>query len=442
MASVWLGAFLSLGAGTGVFAAEPPRVQLTLAEALARISEGGRPVTIARKESELAQGDIRRARAAYWPHVQATAGRQYFAYQPSSVFGASKVYTQEKDFNFAGLGFYQMLYDFGVSSAGVKAARQLEKGAQWDVERARNSAVVEFIGAYYDVLEYEKLIVSAREEAASLARHVKDTALYYREGLVTRNELMAARAGLRAACQGLSSRRNLHRAAMARLSALLSFQDGVILVLEDAASPVTGRLNADQLQLSALMKRPELKALDEAMRASSFREEASRSSHRPVVFADGGYKYAHNMYQGRHDNWDVRLGVKVNIFDGALTEAETYKEKKRGEQLREKRKKLEDDIRTDVERAYAEWRNARENISPLRMSLARAREDLRVDRARYMDGAASSRDVLGAVSLLASSQSQLWQAEYAARRAWARLLFVMGRDVAGSFFRSDFVLEE
>jgi outer membrane protein TolC len=371
------------------------------------------------------------------PQVNASAGRQYYAYQPAARLGGVTANTSEKDFNFAGIGLYQTLYDFGANSSHAAAARKLEQGAGRDVERVRNQSVLEFITVYFDVLEADRLIAVAGEELASLGSHLHDITVLYREGVVTKNDLLTAQVKFGSARQRLMVLKDQRKVAYARLCSLLSQGEDIGLSLEDPATRPDDHWKLDDAVASAAAARSELMSLDDAIKAAEFQEKASRSSNLPALFADGGYNYAENRYQGRNDNWSVKFGLKFNVFNGGLTRAETRKEARRQEQLAESRKQLESDIRVEVEKAYWELKTSVEKVAVSRSSVAQSQENLRVSRAQYKEGGATSTVVLDAIALLTNAETDLWRGTYEYKRAWARLLYATGKDLVKSYWMEE-----
>ncbi|NTV28972.1 MAG: TolC family protein [Candidatus Omnitrophica bacterium] len=413
-----------------------PSVSAGLAfhEALARVSREGRAVLVARRSAAMAHEDVGRARSPLLPQVSANAGRQHYVYQPASVLGGSKIFTAQKDFNFAGLGVYQTLYDFGASGSGLKAARVGEEAVSDEIRRVQNQAALEFIGAYFDLLETDRLVAVARDTVSSLASHLKDVTILWREGVSMKNDLLTVRVKFSAARQNLVALKNVRLAGLTRIKALLALDDKTPLLLDD---PEIAQMQPSlkEAQAMAAANRPELQLLEKAARASEFREEAARSGDKPVLFANGGYNYAQNRYQARDDNWALSLGVRFNIFDGGLTKAETAREKAQHEQILEQRRKATDDIRSEVEKAYRDLDTATSQISASRTAIRQAEENLRVNRVRYKEGAGTSTEVLDALTLLSGTKTDLWKSVYERKRARARLLYTMGRDIGEEYIK-------
>ncbi|MBF0619487.1 MAG: TolC family protein [Candidatus Omnitrophica bacterium] len=410
---------------------------LTFRDALMQVAGQGQAVKASQKAESVAHEDSNRAKAPLLPYVSAMGGHQHYAYQPTAIAGTQKMFTAQKDFNFAGVTAYQTLYDFGMNGANLKAAREIEAGARENSRRVRNQAALEFITAYFDLLEVNKMILVAREELTSLASHWHDVAIFYREGTVTKSEFLAGRVKFASARQKFLTLKNQRKVAVVRLVNFLSLPAGVGLSIEDPQVHPAGKMTVDQAMASAMAERSELKILDAQMNAAQFREQANRAAGRPALFADGGYNYADNRYQGRNDNWDVRMGVKVNIFDGGLVKADVAKEKMRREQVVEEKKKVEQDIRVEVGKAYWDFKNIRERIMLAKSAALHATENLRVNRVQYKEGDVSSTAVLDAIALSVNAKNDLWRATYEEKRVWARLVVAMGLDVCDTFLKGE-----
>jgi outer membrane protein TolC len=181
------------------------------------------------------------------------------------------------------------------------------------------------------------------------------------------------------------------------------------------------------------VSRPEVKQLDEAVQASSFREQANRSGNYPTVFGDSGYTFTDNRYQARNDNWFLTLGVKMNVFNGGLTGAAVAREQQRRAQLAEQRRKLDEDVSLEVERYFRDIANAREKVMTGRSSMNSAMENVRVLTIQYKEGAATSTAVTDAVALRTAAVSDYWRGTYDLKRAWARYLYATGSDVKKTY---------
>jgi outer membrane protein TolC len=74
--------------------------------------------------------------------------------------------------------------------------------------------------------------------------------------------------------------------------------------------------------------------------------------------------------------------------------------------------------------------DAREKVTVAKDALAQAQENVRVNRLRYTEGSATTTDVLEAITLQTSAQTNSYRADYELKRNYAKLMYSMGIDLA------------
>ena len=407
----------------------PVPLHLTLEQAMTRVTQDGRDVRIADKVQDMARDEASMMNAPLLPQVTASAGQNFYAYQPAAVSGGQRLPTSQKVFSSYGVNVQQILFDFGATRARHQAAQAVAEGSVDEGARIKNQSILNIVLAYFDGLEARRMISVAERELVNLARHAKDVMVLFREGVATKNDLLSVSVHFNAARQKLIASRSQEKVAIARIRELLSMKEGGMLILEDVTLPVRFDITLEQSFAAAQHCRPELRAMGKALRAARFNEESLRSGNKPVFFADGGYSYADNRYQSRDDNWHALLGMKLSIFNGGLTKAEYSRAAHDTERLLQEQKKLEEAIRFEVEQDRLAMDNARERIVLGRTGASQADENVRVVEARYIEGAGTASDVLEALALRTSAETDLWRSTYELKRSYARLLCAMGADV-------------
>ncbi|MEI8011372.1 MAG: TolC family protein [Candidatus Omnitrophota bacterium] len=429
---VWGGFFLLLFCGKALAA----RV-LTLEAAVARVAGEGRDVRMADIAVRAAGAQALAERSLFLPQVSAGASHTSYAYQPASLASGSKLLTAEKAFFSYGINVHQILFDFGATKARYKSANLAADGARDEVARARNKAVLSVISIYFDVLESEREVSVSREQLASLARHARDVFVLCREGVSTRSDFLTVKVRFNEARQKLVGTRNARRKALARLRQVLFLEDHADLSLEDPPPPACPVFDLRKALEFAVLRRPDLRAMDKAVRAAEWREEFSRASERPSLFADGAYTRAENRYQARDDNWQGQLGIRFSVFNGGLTRAQNERARQEKERARQEHDKLEDQVRYEVESAMLDMDDARERATLARSSAAQARENARVMHVRYREGTGTSSDLLEALALRSAAETELWRGTYEYKRAWARFFDAVGMDLAREYVRRE-----
>jgi outer membrane protein len=180
-------------------------------------------------------------------------------------------------------------------------------------------------------------------------------------------------------------------------------------------------------------ERSEIKIIDNQLRVLDFRETAAKSGYYPTLFAQGGYNYTENRYEFPSDNWSLILGVNLNVFSGGSTKAEVSKVLYQRQQLLEQKKKLIADIKLEVEKNYLDLKNASEKIQVTKDAVGQAEENLRINKVRYEEGVGMSTDVVDAITLLTTAETNYYRAMYELQRARAGLQYATGLDLVSIY---------
>ena len=108
----------------------------------------------------------------------------------------------------------------------------------------------------------------------------------------------------------------------------------------------------------------------------------------------------------------ARVGVTVDIpiFEGGRLRAQIARERAKLRAVQQRLRKLEQDIRLEVETAVLNATSAHERIRVTQKSVAEAEESLRIERQKYDLGKGAIVDVLDAQSALLSAQTNYYRA--------------------------------
>lgn len=414
--------------------ADAARAVLTISEGLKAATERNRVLRIASMEAEVSLEDTRVARSRLYPKVDASLNETFLAYQPGVSFGDIKAHTAEKTSLAYEITVRQTLYHFGANSSLYEASKNSLEAQRLTVELVRNQIALDFIVAYLDLLEADNSIVLAEKEVERLESHLSDAKNLYAEGVITKNDLLQAEVRLSDARQRLLSARNRRDIVAARVNSILARPLDTRVEVSDIEEPTP--LQQTDLQAAweaAEQRRVELKVLDEQMRAAGFEEARRRAEYFPEFFAEGGYSYTENRFLLREDNWSLVVGLSLNLFSGGSTRAEVAKARLRQEQLRQQRDKLLEDIRLEVQSNYLDAENARERIGMTKDAVNQAEENLRINRTRYEEGVGTATEVIDAVALLTTAETNYLKAVYELRRARARLTYSVGLDMVSAY---------
>ncbi len=406
---------------------------LTLGEGLKLVVDKGRDVSIARSDENVARAAVSLARSPWLPFVDLYGQQTWLQYQPEAKTPFGPFPTSQDHFLTYGVKATQLLYDFGKTSSSIDAAKYGLKAREIETQRTRNLTAKDFIISYLDLLEADKLLQVAQEEVQSYEAHKKDTEAMYSAGVVTKNEVLQADVTLADSRQRLVSAENLRSIRASKVnSLLLKPLNDEVQAEEVRSAPATG-ITLEQAWSTAEAESSDLKDLDAKIASREENLRAVRAEYLPTVYLSGGYEYSENRYMVHQDNWSLIAGVNVNLSSGGATSSRIDMALSEVRSLKLTRDKLLDSIRLDVKAAYLDLQSSSQKIEVAKTAVSQAEENLRLQRLRYREGVGTATDVLDAVTLLTTAESNTWKALYGFKRAEADLLYSMGRDLASQY---------
>jgi outer membrane protein TolC len=201
---------------------------------------------------------------------------------------------------------------------------------------------------------------------------------------------------------------------------------------EIKASPAAG-LTLEEAWASAEISRPQLKELDAAIAAKEQNVQSTQAEYLPTFYVSGGYEYLANKYMVHQDNWSAIVGVNINLSSGGASNSKIGIAKAELRSLKLTRDKLLDNIRLEVKSAYLDIQSSAQKVEVAKTAVAQAEENLRLQRLRYKEGVGTATDVLDAVTLLTTAESNSWKSLYGIKRSEAILLNSAGKDLVSAY---------
>lgn len=410
--------------------------RITLSEGLKIATENNRLVKIAFSERDISYEDTIISRSKLLPNINANMSQTFLSRQPGAHMGTQQVYTSERSYLSYGINAYQRIFSFGADSSQYEASKTFFGAKKLNVDLVRNIVALDFINAYFDTLESEKMIAVAQKEDERLESHLNVARNLFKEGVITKNDLLHAEVRLSDARQRLLTFKNMRAINASRINNILSRPLSSEVAVEDVpvdAVPVAETTTMDNAWANAEKQRVELGMLDRELKVAELEETVKKSDYFPKFFVQGGYNYTENRYQLHEDNWSLILGANLNIFSAGSTKAEVSKVRYKRERLLEQRNKLVDDIKLEVEKNYRDMKNAVEKIKVIKDAVGQAEENLRINKIRYEEGIGTATDVLDAITLLTTAETNYYRAMYEFKRAEAGFMYSVGRDMVSAY---------
>jgi len=300
-----------------------------------------------------------------------------------------------------------------AASSALQASKKFEAGKVLDLK-------LEVAETYIGVLRSLKAQEVANSHVTSLKSHGVDVANLYEQGMVSRNDLLAAQVALADAVQSsiqVANRVDISKSAYNRLLGR-QFEEAVLL---DELKPEIIASSLDSLMAQAIEKRYELRVLKEQSAALSSKASAIRAKNGPQVALSGGYAFQENEFQAYEGQWLVGVGMTWTLFDAGLIRNQASAVQRQARGLEQQYNDVLSRVTLQVRQYWLDVQETRKRLRVTEQSISQAEENLKVNRDRYEHGLSTNTDVLSAETLRTGSQYNHANAIYDAVLARIRL---------------------
>ncbi len=316
------------------------------------------------------------------------------------------------------------LFTSGRISHSINSAEASLQAAQHNEISSVLTIKMQVSEAYVTVLRMEGVLQVAQSHVDSLTSHNKDVKNLYDQGVVAKNDLLAANVELANAQQLVTQASNQLDIARAHYNQLLNrnLADEVHLIPQ---FPKTPQGTLTELSNNALTQRPELIVLAQQIEALQQLAQSVKAGTLPQVAVNGGYQYQENRYQVYQGLWMVNIGMQWKLFDGS-TGHSSDAINRQAISLKEQRDDLGSMISLQVRQAWLDIQEAKKRIEVTQQAIAQADENMKVTTDRYQQGLSTNTEVLKAEDLRTKTHDNFNNASYDAALASLRLRRAVG----------------
>lgn len=301
------------------------------------------------------------------------------------------------------------LFSFGAISR-YRATQSAEQSQIADASQQEDSA------ASAAALVY----LRAQRASADLSARIADSTLAADLLSIARDQLSAGtgivldvtRAQSQLAnerAQLIQARNDIDRAQLDLLRALgLPLTAPITLTDSLAALPITDTLPPEAIAVDrALKHRPDLKAADAQLEASSRQVTAIRAERLPSIAAVGAWAEDGIRYNALLPTFQAGLEVNFPIFDGFSRSGRIQEQQASAREIEVRRRDLRQRIAIEVRQAYLDLASARQQVDAARERQQFAQQEVDQARERFRSGVATNADVITALLDLDSARTGL-----------------------------------
>jgi len=412
----------------GEAGAGPLRRELTIAEAVTEAIAHNRTVQQARLNVAIGIDDTQEARAALIPNLFFT-GSYSAVDQPRSInsTGGSIPVAPEDTWAMAvSLDF--PIFAFGRHLNTWRAAQLAQHGAESTQRAVEADTAAAVTAAAFDVLETIQAIDVARSNEEALAQQVRDAQAQLDAGSVTKVAVLEASVEHDAAKRIREKLESLVPIRKMTLNKLLGRPASGAIEVEDAPDLRAPIWQLEPLVEEALDTRPEIRAARLNVASAERTLRASIGQELGELRGSVTWDTDDNPFRAPSDQLNFLLTLNVPVFTGGARTARIRRARHQLESTMIVVRDLEADVRTEVAQSYRAAVEAFRDIGVARSAVERQEESVRIQREKFKNGRATSREVLDSVALLRNARFELVNATYSYNVALRELVRARGLD--------------
>lgn len=326
----------------------------------------------------------------------------------------------------------------------MAAAEFVRQAAEKKLSFTREELVYNISVLYHNIIAQKYVVKSLQFSNNSLKEQVKRIKIMLDVQKAAKVDLLRTEVKLADVEQKLIQETNNLTVSLQALTTLMGVNNGDGLDTNDAEA-IYAQVSTDKNEMlaRAFAKRKDYLSAKFLLESQAKKVGSARSGFLPTVTVKGAYgtRWADDItdrpassslekYPNSNDE-SVNVGaigftVDIPLFEGGLTMAKVREETMKLAAAQDRLKKLELQMRLDVETAISLIESAHARVKSSRKAVEQAKESLRVEQMKYDLGKGLLVDTLDAQSALLQSEVNYYRAIADYNIGQAKLLFVTG----------------
>ncbi|MGM1057376.1 MAG: TolC family protein [Bacteroidota bacterium] len=312
-----------------------------------------------------------------------------------------------------------VLFSGFEASNALKAAKHKEASLNYAGMAEKDHIVVNIIETY------DKLaLVNASEQVLSASEdYLRDQEHFVKKAIENGLATPISRKRIELAQQQLTARQLEFSHNKTLLIEVLQQLTGEEKEILQSLDPGLATLPSNEM---APEKRSEIKALEEAEKATTYKAKMERNHSIPKLAIKGHYEFLEDDLSLFDPQWYAAVGIKWNLFDGGQSRLKSLKSKLEAEKYREQIGEAEELIALSIVKAELTYEASLQNSRIAQKEIELAEATFELVNKQHKNDLASITEVLDALKDLESANFQLQESYYSQRRAVTNLLHSKG----------------
>ena len=436
------------------------QVSYSFDEARSLMLQHNASLKVADAEVQIARRERQRMNALWWPQIQAEGAYMHLSEkvevrQPLSYYtdplkdevqrivpGEELVtglldrvgeYTLTfpllpQDIASVGLTAEWVAFSGGKRVLADRVARRMVDVAQVNSERIGATEEVLLVERYYGLALAQQTIEVCRGRYEAMKLHYDDALRMEQVGLIDKAARLFAQVAMEEAAREWRHAESVEQVRQTALKELLGIDSDEAEIVPTSPLIISEELPSEMFFMESMLQDNYMLAslsLEEQMVGDKLRMDIG--DYLPEVALFGKQTlYAHGLPSNLMPRTVVGVGFAWNLFDGLGRERKVAQTKLAQQALAWSREDAEADLRVLVSELYATLQRTMNDIRVLDSTIALNEELLRMRRAAFAEGMATSTELVDAENALATSRLARLTAQYACQVAMANLQAVCG----------------
>jgi OMF family outer membrane factor len=307
-------------------------------------------------------------------------------------------------------GQAQLTYDIYTSGrrlAAIKEAEERSRFQELAVENKEEDIRLDVSTRYYDLQQADEQVRIAQSAVENAQASLRDAQALERAGVGTRFDVLRSQVNLANSQQELTNAISNQLVARRRLATLLNLPQSINISAADPAQ-LAGLWNQtlEQSIVLAYQNRAELQQqlLQRNISEQQRRQALATLGPQISLFARYDLLDVFNDNTRVSDGYSFGVRASLNLFDGGAARARSAQARTNIEIAETQFSEQRNQIRFQVEQAYATQQSNLENVQTANAALEQAKEALRLARLRFQAGVGTQTDVINAENDLTRSE--------------------------------------
>jgi outer membrane protein len=417
-------------------AAAPTDAPLSLADCYRLASQNQPDLATAEAQVHVAEAHLKERRSPYFPHLSFGVSHNQQTYNYAGTPGvAPSIFTQQyhgesgstSPYYYTGVNFSQNIYDFGLTRGSVVRGRAELAQAQENRDRIRQRTLLNVRNAYFAVLAAQQLVDVREKTVQNQSKHLDQIQAFFQVGRVPKIDVTRQEVQLANAEVDLVQARSDFVVTQAALATSMGLPVKNTYSLVDVLGSAQNLDSVDSYLGEAQKSRPDLRALQETVRAAEGDIVAAQSNFKPrlnfssfVDFQNLKFPLIWNLGFGESLLQPLLTGGFNRAFLSEMEQAKTAADFN----LKSASQQIDQEVYSD----YQSTTVAQQQIDLAIKADSEARENLAFAEGRYSAGVGNIIELTDAELLAASAAAQVVTSRYTYQLAFGRLEVAAGKD--------------